>query len=99
MKTSDKKGVRAYDFLDIWETCANSRGMNYSSWAKKKKKKGLADVSVQEPCKHSGGLKKGNFKNSSLGIKTHETANEILLWISQVISISWVIEPISVISH
>lgn len=31
MKTSDKKGVRAYDFLDIWETCANSRGMNYSS--------------------------------------------------------------------
>lgn len=44
-----------------------------------KKKKGLADVSVQEPCKHSRGLKKGNFKNSSLGIKTHETANEILL--------------------
>lgn len=74
MKTFDKKGVRAYDFLDIWETCANSRGMNYSSWAKR----GLADVSVQGPCKHSGGLKEGNFKNSSIGRKTHETEKQIL---------------------
>lgn len=75
IKTFDKKGVIAYDFLDIWETCANSRGMNYSL----ELKKSLADVSVQGPCKHSGGLKKGNFKNSSIGIKTHEIADQILL--------------------
>jgi len=30
MKTFDKKGVKAYDFLNIRETCANSRGVNYS---------------------------------------------------------------------
>lgn len=65
MKISDKKGVRAYDFLDIWETCANSRVMNYSSWAKK----GLADASVQEACKPPRDLKKDDFKNPSIGIK------------------------------
>lgn len=103
MKISDKKGVRAYDFLDIWETCANSKVMNYSSWAKK----GLADVSVQEACKHSRDLKKGNFNNPTIGIKTRESANQIFLWNTQVIRISLVplllysilFEPMPIISH